>query len=225
MPKRILNFWEDDRGLTIFLGFLAVYVFVFLPIARPGGILDIISNIGLSIILAGGLLGMTRRKAVRYLIVAFVVLFLVTDLLGAFLAGGVLDIIDRIFTIIFGVALLAVIMWQVYKSGPVTGHRIRGAIAGYLLLSVIFSLIYSFIYFINPNSFHFATTSGFLKQDFFYFSVVSLTTLGFGDITPITPLARSFVMVEAFTGQLYPAILIARLVSLAVDTRGAGERQ
>ncbi len=169
-------------------------------------------------------MGMTRRKVVRYLIVAFVVLFLVTDLLGAFLGGGVLDIVDRIFTIIFGVALLAVILWQVYKAGPVTGHRIRGAIAGYLLLSVIFSLIYSFIYFINPNSFHFATTSGFLRQDFFYFSVVSLTTLGFGDITPITPLARSFVMVEAFTGQLYPAILIARLVSLAVDTRGAGER-
>jgi len=223
MPTRILNFWEDDRGLTLFLGFLAVYLFVFLPVARPGGILDIVSNIGLSLILAGGLLGMTRRKSVRFLIGVFIVLFLITDWLGAFRGGGILETVDRIFTILFGTALLAVILWQVYKSGPVTGHRVRGAIAGYLLLAVIFSLIYSFIYYFNPNSFNFAAASNISKQDFFYFSVVSLTTLGFGDITPISPLARSFVMVEAFTGQLYPAILIARLVSLAVETGKKGE--
>ena len=223
MLKRALNFWEDDRGLTLFLAFLAVYLFVFLPVARPGGILDIVSNIGLSLILAGGLLGMTRRKSVRFLIGAFIVLFLITDWLGAFRGGGILETVDRIFTILFGTALLAVILWQVYKSGPVTGHRVRGAIAGYLLLAVIFSLIYSFIYYFNPNSFNFATASNISKQDFFYFSVVSLTTLGFGDITPITPLARTFVMVEAFTGQLYPAILIARLVSLAVETGKKGE--
>jgi hypothetical protein len=223
MPKRILNFWEDDRGLTLFLAFLAVYLFVFLPVARPGGILDIVSNIGLSLILAGGLLGMTRRKSVRFLIGAFIVLFLITDWLGAFRGGGMLETVDRIFTILFGTALLVVILLQVYKSGPVTGHRVRGAIAGYLLLAVIFSLIYSFIYYFNPNSFNFPTASNISKQDFFYFSVVSLTTLGFGDITPITPLARTFVMVEAFTGQLYPAILIARLVSLAVETGKKGE--
>lgn len=224
MLKRILNFWEDDRGLTLFLWFLAIYIFVLLPVARPGGILEIVSNIGLSIILAGGLLGMTRRRAARLLIVVFVAVFLLFDWLAPHQGGWVIKTIDHMTTILFGTALLAVILWQVYKAGPVTGHRIRGAIAGYLLLSVIFSLIYSFIYFFNPNSFTFASTSPITRQDFFYFSVVSLTTLGFGDITPITPLARSCVMVEAFTGQLYPAILIARLVSLAVDTRGAGER-
>ncbi len=145
MLKSILNFWEDDRGLTLFLAFLTVYLFIFLPVARPGGILDIVSNIGLSVILAGGLFGMTRRRAVRFFIAAFIVLFLLTDWLGTFRGGGVFEIFDRIFTILFGAALLAVILWQVYKAGPVTGHRIRGAIAGYLLLSVIFSLIYSFI--------------------------------------------------------------------------------
>lgn len=223
MLKKILNFWEDDRGLTLFLGFLTVYIFILLPVARKGGVLEIVSNIGLSIILAGGLFGMTRRRAVRYLIVLFVVLFIVNDWMVSFGGGDVLETIDRVFAIVFGVALLAVILWQVYKSGPVTGHRIRGAIAAYLLLSVIFSLIYSLIHFLNPNSFHFATTGAIARQDFFYFSVVSLTTLGFGDITPVTPIARTFVMFEAFTGQLYPAILIARLVSLAVDTRGEGK--
>jgi len=55
-------------------------------------------------------------------------------------------------------------------------------------------------------------------EAFFYFSMVALTTVGFGDITAIHPIARSLVMMEALIGQLYPAILIARLVSLQIET-------
>jgi voltage-gated potassium channel Kch len=62
-----------------------------------------------------------------------------------------------------------------------------------------------------------------MAQDFIYFSTITLTTLGYGDITPLNPFARTAVMFEAFTGQLYPAILIARLVSLSVDSRGQGK--
>ena len=51
--------------------------------------------------------------------------------------------------------------------------------------------------------------------------MVTLTTVGFGDITPVNPFVRSLVMCEALTGQLYPAILIARLVTLEIETRRA----
>jgi hypothetical protein len=54
---------------------------------------------------------------------------------------------------------------------------------------------------------------------FLYFSVVTLTTVGFGDIAAVHPVARSLVMVEALLGQLYPAILLARLVTLQMETR------
>ncbi len=54
---------------------------------------------------------------------------------------------------------------------------------------------------------------------FNYFSIVTLTTLGYGDITAVHPVARSVVMMEALLGQLYPAILIARLVTLQMETR------
>lgn len=63
-------------------------------------------------------------------------------------------------------------------------------------------------------------TPGFI--DVLYFTVVSLTTVGYGDITPVHPVARSLAVLEALTGQLYPAILLARLVSLEVQTRGNG---
>jgi hypothetical protein len=54
---------------------------------------------------------------------------------------------------------------------------------------------------------------------FYYFSVTTLTTAGFGDITAVNPFARTLVMMEALIGQLYPAILIARLVSLHVEAK------
>jgi hypothetical protein len=56
-------------------------------------------------------------------------------------------------------------------------------------------------------------------QTFFYFSFVTLTTVGFGDVTPLHPLGRSLAMMEALTGQLFPAILIARLVAMSITSR------
>jgi voltage-gated potassium channel Kch len=62
---------------------------------------------------------------------------------------------------------------------------------------------------------------GQMNRAFYYFSVVTLTTTGFGDITPVSPFARTLTMMEALVGQLYPAILIARLVSLHIEDKKA----
>jgi len=60
------------------------------------------------------------------------------------------------------------------------------------------------------------------RPDFIYFSFVTLTTVGYGDVTPVHPVARSLAVAEALTGQLYPAILIGRLVTLATGSGPAG---
>ena len=59
---------------------------------------------------------------------------------------------------------------------------------------------------------------------FFYFSFVTLTTVGYGDVLPVHPVARSLAMLEAVTGSLYLAILVARLVSLSVSSRGGNAK-
>jgi hypothetical protein len=63
---------------------------------------------------------------------------------------------------------------------------------------------------------------GDTSRSWTYYSFVTLTTVGYGDITPVHPLARSLAVFEALTGQLYPAILLARLVSLEVQSKGSG---
>jgi hypothetical protein len=126
------------------------------------------------------------------------------------------------------VAFLLIVLWWVYREGPVTGHRVRGAVAAYLLLAVCFSYAYALTEYMHPGSFTLppAGAQGMQTRSasFLYFSVVTLTTVGFGDITAVHPVARSLVMVEALVGQLYPAILIARIVTLQIETRRSKHR-
>jgi hypothetical protein len=227
MLKRLFNFWHEDRSLSVFLICLVACVFVIYPLARQIDILRMTSGIILSLILAGGLFAMTERKILRVSIAVFIILYLAVHWLRVSTGNTIFFLTEAVLTILFATSLLAIVLWHVFRPGPVTAHRVRGAVAGYLLLSVIFSLIYALIEYVSPRSFQFATpsqvASNFMAQDFMYFSTVTLTTLGYGDITPLNPFARTFVMFEAFTGQLYPAILIARLVSLSVDSRGQGK--
>jgi voltage-gated potassium channel Kch len=108
----------------------------------------------------------------------------------------------------------------------VTGHRIRGAIVTYLLIGLVFSLAYSLIDALVPGSFAVAGSAttpvaGGAESDlrWVYYSLVTLTTLGYGDITPISELARRLAVLEALIGQLFVAVLIARLVSLEIAHR------
>jgi len=117
--------------------------------------------------------------------------------------------------------LLVMVAVQVFGEGPVTGHRIRGAIVVYLLLGGLWALVYQVVAITIPHAFH--LPEGFegsypdaLYRLLTYFSFITLTSIGYGDITPVHPVARTLAMLEGLVGQLYPAIILARLVSLAV---------
>jgi hypothetical protein len=154
-----------------------------------------------------------------------VVLAIVTRVARRFFGVAGLEILDGVLILICTIGFLVIVLWQVYREGPVTAHRIQGAVAGYLLLSVIFAIAYSLAETIQPGSFQMSSVQDQVRAElvmdrsFYYFSVVTLTTTGYGDITALSYSARTLVMMEAITGQLYTAILIARLVSLHVETK------
>ena len=117
--------------------------------------------------------------------------------------------------------LLIVVVLQVFGEGPVTGHRIRGAIVVYLLLGALWALLYQLMVVTIPHAFRLPEgiaidDTNALQRLLIYFSFITLTTTGYGDITPLHPVARLLTMFEALVGQLYPAITLARLVSLAI---------
>lgn len=119
-------------------------------------------------------------------------------------------------------AVSAVIARAVFASGRVTLHRVQGAVVLYLNFALVFFTIFEIVNDFAPNAFVGLPQSSAEHGSgaaLLYFSFSTLTTLGYGDITPIHPLARTLANLEAVIGQLYPATLLARLVSLELEYR------
>ena len=99
----------------------------------------------------------------------------------------------------------------VLAGGRITTNHLLGAMTVYLLLGVTWALILGIQHQLAPGSFRGLSTAS--PSEFIYFSFVTLATLGYGDIVPVNPIARTLVYLEAVVGQLYVAVLIASLVS------------
>ena len=125
--------------------------------------------------------------------------------------------LDSAAWLIAGVALSVVVARAVFGPGRVTYHRVVGAVLLYLSIGLVFVALFGFVALSVPNAF---TNLATLRGDFaiagnlIYFSFVTLTTTGYGDIAPLHPYARGLANVEAIIGQIYPATLLARLVTL-----------
>jgi hypothetical protein len=105
----------------------------------------------------------------------------------------------------------------------VSGDAIFGAVCGYLLLGIVWSLLYSAVETASPGSFAVPASGAATvaaarpdRGDLSYYSFITLATVGYGDVTPLTPLARTLSWIEAITGQFYLAILVAGLVGFKV---------
>jgi hypothetical protein len=223
MIKKIMHFWSEERSLTTLLALLAINMFVLVPMIRGGVGTTLVKDTFFSLLLLAGLLTMTRHKTLQIGFVLFIALTIIVHWVRTVFGTTGLSGWDALLSMVSLCAFTIVVLWQVNQEGPVTGHRVRGAVAGYLLLGFSCAYAYALIDSLIPGAFQMPAAdlqSRKAQSDaFLYFSIVTLTTLGYGDITAVHPVARSVVMMEALLGQLYPAILIARLVTLQMETR------
>jgi hypothetical protein len=124
------------------------------------------------------------------------------------------------------VLLFAALIWVVanalYAPGRITFHRLQGAVIVYLSAATIFATVYRLIWELIPGAFSHLPTETSVPHEFatmLYFSITTLATVGYGDIVPIHPFARSLANFEAIAGQFYLAITVARLVTMEVEDR------
>ncbi len=121
------------------------------------------------------------------------------------------------FGIVFIAFMVVTILSFVLKQYEITLDVIYGAVVVYLLTAIMWAFIFRVIEVLQPGSF--TITQGLGEETrltFIYYSVVTITTLGYGDITPVTDIARSFSALEAVVGQIYLVVLVARLVGINI---------
>lgn len=228
--RRILSYleqlWTTDVGLTTLLVSLLIYIFFLNLLGDPPKWMRLLTSVFLSLILIAGAITVSRNRIFRTLVYSWgllTVIFLWTWYLFPY---QTLLFVNNCLSLSFLVLLTFLILGQIFREGPTTSHRILGASAAYLILGVIWAQAYNLIALLMPEAFSFSVQGPYtlsdkeaLRSRLFYFSFVTLTTIGYGDIVPVHPIARTLVILEGVVGQLFPAILIARLVSLHIHSK------
>jgi len=149
------------------------------------------------------------------------------SLVSAWLDNAGFDQLYLLLLLSFLISSALRTMKQVMFTGDIDMNKILGAICLYLLIGLIWAVLYTLVQLTFPGSFANITSNNewfTLFPDFIYFSFVTITTLGFGDISPLSPISRFFVYSEAVIGQLYLAILVASLVGSHMSSFGPNNR-
>jgi hypothetical protein len=132
-----------------------------------------------------------------------------------------LDVFYRVLAIVFLGFAVAVILANIFASKTITGDAVLGTICGYLLAAAAWGNVYNLTELFSPGSFtmageiarHMETWDG-RQAVFNYFSLVTITTMGYGDITPVRAPATVLATLEAVFGQFYIAVVVAQLVGM-----------
>jgi hypothetical protein len=207
---------NNDWLLTLLTVVLALMIFVFAPLQAAGIFLfQTFAIAGLLVIIGGALLISGHPIGLGLLATAFIANFAVFFFRLYYPWPYNLHLLTGAWLVI-ALTLAIMVALAVFAAGRITYHRIVGAILLYLLIAVTFATLFALVGLSIPDAFKgiaFEDDSA-LASSLFYLSFVSLTSTGYGDILPVHPLARSLCNIEMIVGQLYPATILARLVTL-----------
>lgn len=207
--------WEKEEGLSLLLGLLVLSLFV-APLLKDA--FPVLAALGTALLFLLFVVGAIVLAPTIWIAIAS------SLLAGAAIAlevahelEGVSDTLGpwRIVATAATFALFTgVTLFRVFSPGAVTSHRLVGAIVAFLLVGLTFAYVFDGLQLLRPGSFHVpAALKTGAYSPFLYYSFVTLSTVGYGDVTPVSSAARALSNVESLVGVLYPAVLIGRLLS------------
>jgi voltage-gated potassium channel Kch len=218
MPKTShpLNDWlKTHRFLFTLIAFMLL--FILYPFTKEFIRISFVLDIFLSVVLLSAIYAVgERRRALIFAVLTGVPAFF-AHWVHFFLELQVLHLIDVAFGAIFFAFAAVTIVSHLFKQKRITADLIRGAICGYFLIGLMWAFLFSLLEMLQPGSFISAETGILNLQNLIYFSFVTLTTTGYGDIVPVTDQARSLSILEAVMGQMYLAVNIATLVAIRIS--------
>ena len=206
---------RDRYSLLLLLSLLAFIVlsaFVAGHHALGSGVLVV----SMYVVLLAATLELPRKGNWRWLGAVLAGISMFTMLVHLFRPLPIILIATWLFLAVFLGFVSVALFSYLGLPGPVTRGRIYGLVNLYILLGLFYFAIFNFIETVQPGSFGetgLPASIGVSRHSLLYLSLVTLTTLGYGDILPVTQPARTTAALEAITGVLYIAITVARLVA------------
>jgi hypothetical protein len=219
---RVYRFLRGDGSLTAAVVVLVAFVFVLSPLRELNDVGGLAVDLVFAAFLGLGAWFLYDPRPIMKLFLVFLGATAVLRVADYGVGGLGLDLLSALFTLIAAFLLGTMFITRALRDGRINMHRIMGAVGAFLLIGVMFSQVYRILALVVTDGFAVggapAPAAVFLPR-VNYFSFVTLTSLGYGDITPLHPFARAFVTLEALAGQLFLAILVARLVAMELEWR------
>ncbi len=205
-----------DRFLFLLISLLSLILIA--PLLGEYVNLNTLSDIIITAIFLSAIYAISQKERYLFISCLFLLPVLVAIWLSYFVNTPFLRLVGNCCGILFFAFTIIIILSAIFRENEVTLDVIYGAIAVYLLMALMWAFIYEVIDTLNPNAF--SVTEEALegtRHHFIYYSFVSITTVGYGDITPLSLSARSFSILEMVVGQIYLVVLIARLVGIHIS--------
>jgi voltage-gated potassium channel Kch len=224
--RRGESFWWTDVGLSVLLASLVAVIFVIPALtARAEEAAFVAQMAFVTAVFASGVVVAGRDRTTTTVASAVIAVTVSLSVVHHFVPGARTGACRAGAGAVTCAMLAVLVVQRVFEEGPITLRRIQGAVAVYLLLGLAWTNVYQVIAYVVPGAFRVGepvSGDADMLSLLGYFSFVTLTTVGYGDVAPVHPAARSAAVIEALVGQLFPAILIARLVAMELTSRERG---
>ena len=184
----------------------------------------VIPDIFITIIFVSGIYAISRKKLHIYIALVLAIPMFIGVWSAYIFQAYKLVVLGHFFGALFIGFVISLLINFIFYEKEITKEVIFAAVVVYLLMAIMLSNAYLILEFFNPGSFSLPEGPSRNTFQYLYFSFVTITTLGYGDISPVLPIARFLVFMEAVIGVFYMAILVASLIGVSLSDRDAAHK-
>jgi hypothetical protein len=235
--------WLMERFSFYLMLALLLVIYIVAPLVFQTALGTFVLQVAFSLLCIAAVIAADPSRWVFRLTLALAVVVFVVGWINEYhgYASHPLWFTKNLVSILFFGMLIFVLLRTILSAGRIDSRTICAALCVYFFIGLIFAHAYTLIHVSNPGAFDVGAKAELVKASasaqglkgrhgaesmvFLYYSLVTLTTLGYGDITPQSPLAMSLSTTEAFLGQIYIAVLIAWLVGMSISHAMTGKKE